>query len=299
MGVWKGRSRGNVLGYQIFVYLLRTLGLKPAYLLLRLVALYFVVGALQASKHSYKFYKQRLSFPGYKALLGIYRNHYVFGQTLIDKVAFLSGLGAKYTFDFDGKQHLEKLVNDGRGAILISAHIGNWEIASDMLKDMDIKVNVVMMDAEYQQIKSYLNSVTGERNYNIIAIKQDMSHIFQISNALSNNEFICMHGDRYVEGSTVVSCPFLGEEAYFPAGPFSIAKRLKVPAVFVYAMKGSDTHYHLNATRPIVYEGRLTDFVLSYVHLLEEKVKKFPYQWFNYYDFWDKSTTPVKVKENA
>ena len=58
-----------------------------------------------------------------------------------------------------------------------------------------------MFDGEQEQIKEYLASVTGKKMVNIIFIKNDLSHIYEISDAFTNNELVCMHADRFVEGN--------------------------------------------------------------------------------------------------
>jgi predicted LPLAT superfamily acyltransferase len=297
MSSWQGKSRGGVLGYKAFVFVLNTFGLKFTYFVLRFVSFYFIFAAPNAARYSFRYYRRRLGFSWLKSVISVYRNYNAFAQVLCDKMALFSGKGGMYTFNFDGKHHLEKMVKDGKGGILISAHMGNWEIASQLLSGLGVKVNVVMMDAEYDQIKDYVSSVTGQREYNIIPVKQDMSHIFGISNALINKEFICIHGDRFVEEAKVMGIEFLGGQAYFPTGPFAISKRLKVPATYVYAMKEGNTHYHFYATEPFTFEHSLREFITSYANELESKVHKYPYQWFNYYDFWQQDWPKLNVEK--
>lgn len=297
MATWKGKSRGGVAGYKAFVFVINTFGVQFAYFVLRFVAFYFLFAAATASGHSYRFFRKRLGYSKLKSAFSVYKNHYTFGQVLMDKIVLLSGKGNQFTFNFDGKHHLEKMAADGKGGVLISAHMGNWEVASQLLGDLSVKVNVVMMDAEYDRIKDYLSTVTGERLYNIIPVKEDMSHIFAISNALINKEFICIHGDRFLEGAKVMGVEFLGGNAYFPAGPFSIAKRLKVPATYVYAMKETNSHYHFFATEPFTFESTLREFVASYAQELEKKVHQYPYQWFNYYDFWQQDLPNLTIEK--
>lgn len=297
MSTWQGKSRGGVLGYKAFIIVLNTFGLKFAYFVLRFVSFYFIFAAPVATRASYRYFKNRLGYPWYKAAVSVYISYNTFAQVLCDKMALLSGRGNTFTFNFDGKQHLQKMAQDGNGGMLISAHIGNWEIASQLLSDFGTKVNVVMMDAEYDKIKDYVSSVTGEREYNIIPVKQDMSHIFAMSNALINKEFICIHGDRFVENAKVMGIEFLGGYAYFPVGPFSISKRLKVPATYVYAMKEGATHYHFYATEPFTFDRSLREFITSYANELEKKVQQYPYQWFNYYDFWQQDWPKLNVEK--
>lgn len=296
MSTWQGKSRGGVLGYKAFIFALNTFGLKFAYFVLRFVSFYFIFAAPSATRACYSYFRHRLGYSWFKSTIGVYRSYYTFATVLSDKMALLSGKGNMFTFNFDGRHHLQKMAQDGNGGMLISAHMGNWEIASQLLSGLGAKVNVVMMDAEYDKIKDYVSSVTGEREYNIIPVKQDMSHIFAMSNALINKEFICIHGDRFVEDAKVMGVEFLGGNAYFPVGPFSISKRLKVPATYVYAMKEGPTHYHFYATEPFTFEHSLREFITSYANELEKKVHQYPYQWFNYYDFWQQDWPKLNIE---
>ena len=83
---------------------------------------------------------------------------------------------------------------------------------------------------------------------------------------------------------------FLEKDALFPAGPFILAAKLKAPVCFVFAFKETNFHYHFYAYPPRVYEGRGTQgmekMLDEYVDKLEDKLKQYPWQWFNYYDFW-------------
>ena len=107
-----------------------------------------------------------------------------------------------------------------KGGLLLSAHIGNWEIAGHLLKRLNTKINIVMFDGEHQQLKEYLAGVTGERNANIIVIKNDLSHIYQIKEALDKNELVCMHADRFVEGVKTMEVDFLGRKCKIPVRSF-------------------------------------------------------------------------------
>ena len=288
---WEGRSKGNKLGYSIFIWLLRIAGLRPAYFLLRFVAFYYFVFS-SSSKNIYSYLHKKLGYGRWQSLTRLYRNYYLFGQTLIDKIVVMSGLKAPYTFVFEGEHYIEEIMAAGKGGILISAHIGNYELAGYYFKRLPVKVNIIMVDNEQQKIKQYLESVMNDRKLNIITIKDDLSHVYEISNALKNNELIAIHADRFVKGSKTVSGDFLGEEALFPMGPFVLATTFKVPVSYVFCVKEGNTHYHLSATTPITYtenkQVAIPAALNDYITELEKKVKQYPEQWFNYYNFWAK-----------
>ncbi|MGK7389884.1 MAG: LpxL/LpxP family acyltransferase [Candidatus Cyclobacteriaceae bacterium M2_1C_046] len=286
MPSWKGKTRGGLLGYQIFIFILKKSGLKAAYGLLRLVAAYFVLFAPSATKNIYSYFRNVHHYGFIKSVIAVYKNFYVFGQTLLDKVAVIAGVQNKFTYTFDGEEYLLEFKKRNTGGMLISAHLGNWEIAGFLLKRIDMRVNIVMFEAEHERIKKYMEGIMKNESVNIIPIKNDLSHIFLISKALRNKEIICMHGDRFMEGSKVAVRNFMGRDAYFPLGPFSIATKLNVPVTFVYAVKSSADHYYFSST-PVIEKGTSeVELLDQYVKTLEEKVKQHPLQWFNYYDFW-------------
>ena len=291
MNKWKGKSKGTILGYRIFVWCIRNIGIRSAYFVLYFVAFYYFLFE-KKSNHYYRYYFQkRLNYGFWKTKFSLFQSYFTFGQTLIDKTAISAGLREKYTYEFDGIQNLRDLLNDKKGGVLISAHIGNFEIAEHFFADIDFdcQINLVTTDQEVTVIKEYLESVSVKAtSMKFIYVKDDMSHIFEINEALSNNELICFTGDRYFEGSKFLEAELLGKTAKFPAGPFMIASRLGVPVVYVYVMKEENLHYHLYARVAQNVKKRDAQGLLnSYTQNLEMMIRKYPLQWFNYFDFWD------------
>lgn len=293
MPAWQGQSKGTPLGYRIFVWILKTFGVLPAYFLLRFVALYYFFFSFKASRQIYLLYRYKLGYGRVASIIKLYKNYFLLGQSIIDKVVLMSGIKNKFSFDFDGEENLLKIAGMQKGGILLSAHIGNWDVAGHLFTRLQTPINIVLYDGEHEQIKEYLEGVTGKRNVNIIVIKNDLSHIYAISDALNNNELVCMHADRFLPGNKILTADFLGQEAKFPMGPFLLAATFKVPVSFVFAAKESKLHYHFFASQIKDYshfgkdqlmQEMLNDFALE----MEKKIKQYPEQWFNYYNFWDK-----------
>jgi predicted LPLAT superfamily acyltransferase len=285
---WKGKSRGGHLGYKVFIYVLKILGLKAAYLLLRFVSFYYVFFVPKSTQASYRYFRKIQGFGFFKSIRKVFANYYIFGQTLIDKTVVLGGMGDKFSFDHDGLDYLNDLATQQTGAILISAHIGNYEMAGHLLDRLEVPVNIVMYDAEHQKIKDLFASIYGDRQVNIIPIKDnDFSHIIAIKNALDRKEVICLHGDRFVEGNQTIEVDFMGHKALFPYGPFLLINKFKVPYSMVFAVKESDAHYHFFASKPQVTTGSIDDVLKNYIQAVEEKLRAYPEQWFNFYDFWN------------
>lgn len=286
---WNGKSKTSVGWYKIAFFFLRLFGLKAAYVLVRCISFYYTCFHRTTYKHIYHYFRTKFNYSPLKSFFKTWQNHYIFGITLIDKSVLFAGLKNNLTFEFEGEENLIKIKEDKIGGILVSAHIGNWDIAGNFLNSrIQSDIHVIMYDQEHQKIKKYFETIYKKKQMNIIPIKEDMSHIFGISNALNNHELICIHGDRFIEGAKTVTRNFLGEEARFPVGPFAIASKFEVPVVFVYAVKENNRHYHLYCTAPKIYKNKQDEMVSDYVVSLEKMTKKYPEQWFNYFDFWKK-----------
>jgi predicted LPLAT superfamily acyltransferase len=292
---WKGKTRGGLTGYKIFIGVLKYLGIPFAYFLLYFVSFYFLLFSPKAFRAIYQFYRKRLEYGIFRSILMVYKNYYVFGQVLLDKIAIMAGFRTSFSFTYEGEEYLRKMVEEGKGGLLISAHIGNFEMAGNMLERLKTKVNIIMFDAEHEKIKNYLDSVTG-RNFNVIVIKDDNTHIYDINNAFRNKELVCIHGDRYIKGSKTILTELLGEKAHFPSGPFYLAMKFNVPVSFVFAMKESKKHYHFFASPPSYYQQQshqlkrdqtIHAIIKDYIYQMEKIILRYPAQWFNYYNFWE------------
>lgn len=295
MPKWEGKSRGTVLGYKIFVFFIKKAGIKTAYFILYFVAAYYFIFLKKNNQAIFYYFKERLGYSYFKSKKMVYKSYYTFGQTILDKVSIAAGMRNKFSYEFDGVEILKKLLSEKKGGVLISAHIGNFEIAEHFFGEIDVEfqINLVTTDLEHSAIKKYLEKITKKSSVKFILIKEDLSHIFEINAALARNELVCFTGDRYFEGGKFLTEKLLGEEAKFPAGPFLIASRLKVPVVFVYVMKEPNLHYHLYTREAIVKHRDEKVLLKAYTENLEMMLKEYPLQWFNYFDFWDKLDTKI------
>jgi predicted LPLAT superfamily acyltransferase len=287
MSKWDGKSKGTVLGYKIFVFFINKIGVKSAYFVLYFVASYYFIFLKKSNTSIFYYFRKRLGYSYLKSKIMIFKSYYTFGQTIIDKIAIGAGLKDKFTYELDGREFLLNLLENKKGGVLISAHIGNFEIAEHFFSEFNFQINLVTTDLEHSAIKKYLESVTEKPKTNLILIGDDMSHVFEINSALARNELVCFTGDRYFEGSKSLSTQLLNEEALFPAGPFLIASRLRVPVAFVYVMKESNLHYHLYTRESKAKHRDENGLLKEYTESVESLVKKYPLQWFNYFDFWN------------
>lgn len=260
------------------------MGLKAAYALLRVVTSFYLFFSPASNRSLIRFYTRAgLTKPA--KWTHRYRNFNLFGQALVDKIATYAGYGSALTFDFENEDELRRLAANGKGALLIGAHLGNWEIASQLMHRINARVYVLMLENEHARIKELIESVTDERSFEVIPLTDDISMIIKIKTALDAGGIICMHADRYLNRSRTLELDFLGDKMLFPEGPFVLAAKLQVPVSFVYAIKTDTTHYDFSCTTGMLNEPA-PKIAAAYVALLERMARKYPHQWYNFYDYW-------------
>lgn len=289
MAEWKGQSRGTVLGFRIFVFIIKTFGLYVSYFVLLFVAAYFIVFSFNSTKSTYYLFRKRLKYSRFYSIFQVYRSYFTFGRIQLDRIAIGAGFKEKYTFEFDGIRHIKEVLELKKGGILLTAHIGNFNLAKYFFSDKhnDAVVNLIMTDLEHQEIKDYLESVTGKASLKTIILKDDLSHIFLMNEALKKNELLVFAADRYYKNARTYTETFLGKEAKFPQGPFKIATRNEIPVLFVHIMRERDFHYHFYARPFSGASGSSKELLKAYLEDLEIMVIKYPQQWYNYYDYWN------------
>lgn len=289
MAEWEGKSKGTVTGYKIFIFLIKNAGLNAAYILLAFVSFYYFVFNRKQTKIIYQYFRKRHGQNAFQSLISTYRNNFVFGQTIVDKVAIAAGLQNKFTYEFDGIENIRQLAKDDSAGIMISAHVGNFELAQHFMGEFDKKIYLVTTDEEREAIKSLLDNVMAKPKVEFIIVNEDLSHIFEINKVIEEKQMICFTGDRFFPNTKTLEGEFLGEAAKFPAGTFLISSRLQTPVLFVYVMRERNRHYHLYARKAEFKNRDANSLLEAYTKSIEKILEKYPLQWFNYYDFWNKS----------
>jgi len=285
---WSGKSRGGRSGYLFFIYTIKLLGVNIAYGFLALVVFHFIPFAPKATYAIWLYNRKQLHYGIFKSLVKIYQHYYVFGQTLIDKIAIKSGLAKKYHFEFDNYQRFLDIIDNSNGVILIGAHVGCWEAGAVFFGKYEKKINIVMFDTEHNSIKEAIENASEKQNFKIIPVNNDtLGAMINIKMALNNDEYVCFNGDRYLDESSSIELKFLGGQAKFPVGPFKIAYKCRVPVVFYYSMREKDHTYRFIFEEAEINKNMTAEHLMNqYVRSLESIVKRYPQQWFNFYRFW-------------
>src|SRR3954468_1980138 len=112
---WKGKTQGSLLGHKIFVFFLKNFGIRFSYFILRFVALYYFIFSRESSKYSLYYFNKIHKYRLAKSYMKIYQNYYIFGQTILDKIAVRAGFAREFTYDFEGEEHLTGMVKNKTG----------------------------------------------------------------------------------------------------------------------------------------------------------------------------------------
>lgn len=288
---WEGKSYGTPLGYKIFIFFFKYLGLRFAYLNLTYVVLFFVIKCRKERRAIWFYYRQILKYSVLKSSLRIYAHFFVFAQTIVDKVAIRYGFSHKFKYTFENAEEAIELMSKPQGAIFLGAHIGSWEVGSHIFSKYDKTMNILMVDAEYQRIKNVIEKSGEDPGFKIIPINEDsIEAILRVKKALSDGEILGIQGDRYIDEKRKKEVDFLGRKADFPEGPFLMASKLKTPVVIYFAMREKMSYNfifkYIDNKEGLSAKDYQEKIFNEYLKLLEETVKRYPQQWFNFYSFW-------------
>lgn len=292
---WTGRTSGGYFGNWFFIQTLRAFGLRAALAPLTPICAYYLLAHRRAVKCSMEFLAAALGpCPPARGYWRTYKHFYSLGMMLLERFAIVAGQG-KFVFDHDGDIHIKNALDRGRGLIILGAHVGNWEAAGHLMSRYEAVVNVVGFDRERKSIKNLFASRMGNRKFNFIAAGGDEPMLaIPVLSALRRGEIVALHGDRIFGGATL-KANFLGRPASFPVGAYRLAAISGAPLAHAFSAREKFGFYRLIAYPAMTCadrgrEGR-AEFektgVELYARRLEELVRRYPFQWYNFYPFWD------------
>lgn len=238
---------------------------------------------------AYRYFRQRLGYGCLRASWYTYVNHCLFAQVVVDRFAVFAG--KRFKLDIDGYEYFQQLELETKGFVILSSHIGCYEVAGYSLISKSKRFNALVFGGEKATVMKGRQEALSKHNIRMIPVREDMSHLFIVNEALSNNEIMSMPADRIVGSAKVVKVNFFGETASLPAGPFSVATMNGFDALAVNVMKISAKRYKVYVTR-LSYDTQaprkqqMQQLANCYVEELEHRVRQYPSQWFNFYDFW-------------
>ena len=273
---WSGKTDGQPWMQRSLIAMFRVVPLWLPYGVMALVVPFYMIFNRKGYKAMYRFFRERFHFGRWKSFWKVYANHFRFGQIILDRFGVYAG--KKYRFITEGQELMDELEMHPEGFVNLSSHVGNYEIAGYSLKPKSKRFNALVYAGETATVMENRQKMLSQNNMSMIPVKEDMSHLFLLNNAIDNGEIVSMPADRIFGSQKAVECQFLGEKARFPMGAFALASKKNVPMLAVFVMKESYKTYH-------AYVRGIKN-AQDFADNLEEIVKKYPTQWFNYFDFW-------------
>lgn len=283
------RERGTLTALRLISWITQRIGYRAGRALLHPICLYFVVFSGAARRASRAYLARVLGHePRWR---DVYRHYHTFASTILDRVLLLSGRLRDFALAIDGPDVVAKALAEGRGLLLLGSHVGSFELCRVAGADQaGLAVNVVMHEANAGKIGTWMREVAPGRAPNVIAPGRPET-MLRIRDALARGEVVAMLGDRPIGRSATLPVDFLGAPAEFPTGPLRVALALDVPVVLFFGIYRGPRCYDLYFERLQTGAGepqaRLATLVRAYVARLESHTRAAPYNWFNFYDYWE------------
>jgi predicted LPLAT superfamily acyltransferase len=288
----KKKERGSVGALRCIVWIATVLGRRAARSLLYPIAFYFVLtdgtGRRASTGYLTKVFGRK---PSWKE---VFNHFHVFACVLLDRVFIL--LGRTEMFDIRVIENAYTAEGEAireTGAFFMGAHIGSFEAVRLISRQQDdLKLVLLMYEENARKIGGLIAAINPQAQQEIVPLGNITSMLI-VQERLAEGSIVGILADRTPKQEKETNISFLGESAYLASGPFRMAAMLRKP---VFLMVGL---YH-GGNRYDIHIEKLADFrelgrnraeavgiaVAAYAARLEHFVKIAPYNWFNFYDFW-------------
>lgn len=295
-GHWSQRNEG---GGRFALWLIRSIGLKFgrrfARGLLYPITLYFFLRRGPERRASRRFLARVL---GRKATTWMVLRHiHCYAATILDRIFLLAHSTRRFDIRTEGLQHLHAHMDAGQGVLLLGAHFGSFEALRALADDRPQAIVRTVMDRQQTAaMTELLHALNPQAAASVIDVGEDaMSSVLAIGESAREGALIGFLGDRARPGEKTCDARFFGEAAAFPVAPYLIASTLQLPVMLCFSVYRGANRYdlyfeefadalHIQRERR---SAELSVWVGRYVKRLEHYVRLSPYNWFNFYDFWD------------
>ena len=314
---WAQISEAGAIGGMRFMFACFKFGGRPLFrvMLAPAILYYFLLNG--RARHASLDWLRRLRAQGvvrggWLYWLG-FRHFWQFGMAIIDKLAVWKGDITIADVEVEGGHIVRELFAQGRGAVLIVSHHGNFEICRCLsARHPQMRLTVMVHTNNAQKFNRFFREQIGHTHTDLLQVTEiTPATAMLLSERVERGEFVVIAGDRVPVNSPGNSlyADFLGERAPFPAGPFTLAAILRVPLVSLFCARDPQLQNRyrirfewLSQTTQITRKQRpqyLQQLVDDYARQLEAQCRRHPLQWFNFFDFWRQPTAPLTADTTA
>jgi predicted LPLAT superfamily acyltransferase len=285
---------GSAVGYKLISWFARLCGRGAARLLLYPITLYFLVRRGPERRASRVYLERVTGRPA--GLRQVARHILWFASVILDRAFLLSERFKRFDIRVSGLDDLRAAWGQQHGVLVFGSHLGSFDALRVLAQVRpEVKVRVVLDVGQNPHLSNFLNALNPELARSIInARREGMTTALAIKEALDEKALVTLLVDRARPGNEVVLCDFLGHPAPFPVGPWQLAAALKVPVVLCFGLYRGGNRYDLHFERfadtlageRARREEHLREVTLRFAARLEHYARDAPYNWFNFYDFW-------------
>ena len=297
---WRAsRERGSRMALRLIMWLALHIGRPLCRVLLVPISAYFLLTSPLARHSSRDFLGRARGRPaGWHHVL---RHLHVFATTLLDRVYLIHERADELQVQVSNQDVLEEALRAGRGCLLMGSHLGSFELLGILgSRDRQLKLNVVMHGDQQSQMRELLFRRGRLLPYQVIALGEAGS-MLRVKECLERGEVVGMLADRVYGDEPTASLPFLGDDARFSLSPWRLARITGASVVTIYGLFHGGRRYEIvfdrlspaasATTLDQVNNGRAPtpdlDMLRAYVGGLESQARRLPYNWFNFYAYWN------------
>ncbi len=182
----------------------------------------------------------------------------------------------------EGIDILEGVIKEGKGIILLTAHLGNWELGGIFLNSYGLKINVLTNKDENPGIDEARTNYRQRHGVNTITVgeKNPLSSV-ELAGALFRGEAVAMLIDRYNPLMGNIEVEFFGRNVNFPAGPFILSKMTGAPIITGFVVREEDGYKGI-IDGPFTVGNDIRDAARKAIKSLQRNIAKYPCQWYNF-----------------
>lgn len=297
---------GSVWGIRFVVGLCTLFGRGVARAFLRFVVFYYVLFHATARAASRQ-YLERLrahgvplpgAAPSGEVTFGMIRRHFcTFAEVALDRLLIAAGKRALFEVSSNGREHLEQLAREKRGALLLGAHLGSFEAMRLGAVTQSLPINMVVNFSNAQRMQAVVEQLDPTSTTRFISVaSQSLDFVLRIRECIERGEMVAILADRVGADARATEAQFFGAPAQFASGPFILAAALHCPVYLTFGLYRGENRYDLYCERFAERielprkqrDAALAEVVQRYAERLEDYVRRAPYNWFNFYDFWSR-----------
>ncbi|HEU4992154.1 MAG TPA: acyltransferase [Luteimonas sp.] len=302
---WKQRPEG---GGRFAIWLIRSIGRyggrRAGRACLWLITPYFLARRGPERRASRAWLSRALGRPA--TLPDVARHIHTFAATILDRIFLLSGELRRFDIAIEGLPALDAQLAAGRGVLLFGSHLGSFEALRVLAGTRpDLGLRVVLDKGHNPAMTQLLDALNPRVAATVIDAGRPGTEILMaIGEALAQGQMVALLVDRPQPGEPTEAVPFLGDPAPFPLAPWQVAAVLGAPVMLAFGLYRGGNRYDLRfepfsdgETVPRqARRAHVASLIRRYAARLEDLARRYPYNWFNFYDYWARSDDDPAVR---